>query len=148
MRQGRPATQTPSGNNHGCIPHKNNAHLLENRTTSALYLAIQTEDSRVVHCHPSRRQLYGYAHIYVLFPFGNAMHERHAGKTPRVSFFSSVLVCKWYGKSILSWELAARKRKSTGKQTFPREPFGWEREVRINTETSSVRTGNKYFFRN
>ena len=40
----------------------------------------------------------------------------------------------------------ARERKTTGKQTFPRESFGWEREIRISTETIWMGMGYRDFF--
>ena len=36
--------------------------------------------------------------------------------------------------------------ETTGKQTFPRESFGWERKIRIFTVAIMVGTGNQYFF--
>ena len=65
--------------------------------------------------------------MYVLIPFGVPVHAEGAGMIPREKmFFSTVLVCTGFGKSRIPRDFTARERKTTGKQTFPRESFEWE----------------------
>ena len=81
--------------------------------------------------------------MYVLIPFGVPVHAEGAGMIPREKmFFSTVLVCTGFGKSIIPRDFTARERKTTGNQTFPRELFGWERDINIVRELIGWDHGN------
>ena len=63
-------------------------------------------------------------------------------------FFSTVLVCTGFGKSRIPRDFTARERKATGNQTFPRELFGWERDIKISSGTVWMGSRERYLHGN
>ena len=87
--------------------------------------------------------------MYVLIPFGGPVHAEDAEIIPAgMLFFSTVLVCTGFGKSRFPRDFTEREQKTTGNQTFPRELFGREREIKISSGTVWTGTGNQDFFGN
>ena len=71
----------------------------------------------------------------VLFPFGDPVHAGLAGiMFGGNNLQCAVLVCMGFGASIFRRD-PAPERKTTGKQIFPGESFGWERGNIISTGT-------------
>ena len=83
--------------------------------------------------------------MYVQIPFGVPVHAEGPGTIPAgINIFSTVLVCTGFGKSIFPRDFTARERKTTGNQTFPRQLFGWERDVKISSGTVWMGSRERY----
>ena len=85
--------------------------------------------------------------VYVLIPFGDPVRAEDAGIIPagNILFSSTFSLCTGFGKSIFPRDFTARERKSTGNQTlFPRQPFGWERDIKIYSGTVWMWSRERY----
>lgn len=80
--------------------------------------------------------------MYVLIAFGVPVRAEDAGIiTAGMLVFSTINVCTGFGKSSFSRDFTARERKTAGNQTFTRELFGLERDVKVSPGT--VRIGSR-----
>ena len=87
--------------------------------------------------------------MYVLIPFGYPVHAEDAGIVPAgMFFFPTVLVCTGFGKSRFPRDFTARERETTGFQLFPRNLFGWERDIKISSGTGWVGSRERYLHGN
>ena len=83
--------------------------------------------------------------VYLLIPFGVPVHAEGAEIIPAgMLFFPTVLACTGFGKSTIPRDFTARERKTTGGQTFPRELFGWERDITISSGTVWMGSRERY----
>ena len=85
--------------------------------------------------------------VYVLIPFGDPVRAEDAGIIPagNILFSSTFSLCTGFGKSRFPRDFTARERKSTGNQTlFPRQPFGWERDIKIYSGTVWMWSRERY----
>ena len=77
------------------------------------------------------------------------MHAEGARIIPAGMIFrSTVFVCTGFGKSRIPRDFMARERKTTGNQTFPRELFGWERDIKVSSGTVWMGSRERYLHGN
>ena len=87
--------------------------------------------------------------VYEPFLCGDPVQAGNRGIIPAgIVFFWTVLVCTGFGKLTIPRDFTSRERKNTGKQTCPRESFGWEWEIRIFTGAIWMGMGYRDFFGN